>query len=270
MKCPEFKFMLPLYSDDLLSADERARLDAHLITCPLCRQTLSDHREIHSELRSVSRPQIPVAVLDATKAMMAARLGKTNDGPNFRLVGSTDVWIDRWLMPYAVGSVSTLILGFTFLWVIFVGGTQPDYAANLATQQPEYLTQRPISTNRDFASLSHLTPLEYANSRLAISKESPSINPRGALIALTRSLMRGEMHDDEVVIVADVFGNGLARIAEVVETPAGDDAAIIELQKALQSDPDFAPFVPAKMDGRSETTRVVIRFQSVNVNTSPY
>ncbi len=269
MKCPEFKFMLPLYSDDLLSADERSRLDAHLVTCPLCRQTLSEHHEVHAELRSVSRPPIPSGVLGTTRALMAARLGKTTDGPNFGLVGPTDSWIDRWLMPYAVGSVTSVILTFTFLWIILAGAPRPEYAANLSAVPSNYSTQRPIST-ADYTSLSHLTPAEYANSRLAISKESPSINPRGALIALTRSLMRGEMNDDEVVIVADVFGNGLARIAEVVERPAGDDAAIIELQKALQSDPNFAPFVPAKMDGRSETTRVVIRFQSVNVNTSPY
>lgn len=111
-----------------------------------------------------------------------------------------------------------------------------------------------------------LSPSEYANTRLAISGESPSVNPQGALVALTRSLVRGEMKDEEVVVVADVFGNGLARIAEVVEPPA-DDRAIEQLEKALESDPVYAPFVPASFDGRSENMRVILKIQNVNVKT---
>jgi hypothetical protein len=72
------------------------------------------------------------------------------------------------------------------------------------------------------------------------------------------------MRDDEVVVVADVFGDGLASIAEVVE-PSRDKKAVDELQKALQTDPSYAPFVPAEMDQRSNTVRVVLRLQSVNV-----
>jgi hypothetical protein len=101
---------------------------------------------------------------------------------------------------------------------------------------------------------------------MAIAGESPSINPQGALVALTRSLVRGEMKDDEVVVVADVFGNGLAQIAEVVE-PSHDRHAVAQLQKALESDPAYAPFVSADMDRRSDPVRVVLKIQSVNVNT---
>ena len=111
-----------------------------------------------------------------------------------------------------------------------------------------------------------MTPTAYANTRLAFAGESPSINPQGALVALTKSLVRGEMKDDEVVVVADVFGNGLAQIAEVVE-PSSDRDAVMELQKALQSDPAYAPFVPANLDQRSETIRVVLKIQNVNVHT---
>jgi hypothetical protein len=76
------------------------------------------------------------------------------------------------------------------------------------------------------------------------------------------------MSDDEVVVVADVFSNGLAQIAEVVE-PSRDRRAIEELEKALQSDPSLAPFVPADLDQRSTgTVRVIFKIQSVNVNTS--
>jgi hypothetical protein len=103
--------------------------------------------------------------------------------------------------------------------------------------------------------------------QLAISAESPSVNPQGALIALTKSFVRGKMKDDEVVVVAEVFGNGLARIDEVVE-PSRDRHAVRELENALKTDPNYAPpFVPAHLDQRSETVRVVLKIQSVNIDT---
>lgn len=74
------------------------------------------------------------------------------------------------------------------------------------------------------------------------------------------------MKDDEVVVVADVFGNGLAQIAEVVE-PSRNRQAVDALQKALDSDPAYAPFVSSNLDKRSENVRVVLKFQSVNVST---
>jgi hypothetical protein len=76
------------------------------------------------------------------------------------------------------------------------------------------------------------------------------------------------MRDDEVVVVADVFSNGLAQISEVVE-PSRDRKAVEELQKALGSDPSFAPFVSSNLDQRSsDTIRVVLKIQNVNVRTS--
>jgi hypothetical protein len=78
--------------------------------------------------------------------------------------------------------------------------------------------------------------------------------------------VRGNATDDEVTVVADVFGNGLAQIAEVVE-PSADRRAVEQLQKALESDPAYAPFVPANMDHRSGTIRVILKIQNVNVST---
>ena len=109
-------------------------------------------------------------------------------------------------------------------------------------------------------------PPNAAKKFLAVGGESPSINPQGALIALSQSIVRGNMKDDEVVVVADVFSNGLAKISEVIE-PSADRKAIDELERALNSDPSNAPFVPANLDNRSDSVRVVLKFQSVNVNT---
>ena len=49
--------------------------------------------------------------------------------------------------------------------------------------------------------------------------------------------------------------------------PAQSASLTPELQKALDSDPAYAPFVPANLDKRSESVRVILRFQSVDVNT---
>jgi hypothetical protein len=161
-------------------------------------------------------------------------------------------------MPSMVSSAATLIIGFTLLSFLLAPPPVPLLTRNVP--EPSDATTLLLASNLD------LTPDEYARTRMSVAGESPSVNPRGALVALTKSLVRGEMRDDEVVVVADVFGNGLARIAQVVE-PSHDERAVRELQKALQSDPNYAPFVPANMDGRSETMRVVLRIQNVDVRT---
>ena len=104
----------------------------------------------------------------------------------------------------------------------------------------------------------------YADSRIAIAGESPSVNPSGSLVDLARILVSDDIKDDEVVVVADVFGNGTARIAQVVEPPRNARAAR-ELDRAFHSDLAYAPFVPAGMDQRSNSVRVVFRMQSVIV-----
>ena len=153
--------------------------------------------------------------------------------------------------------VATVVIGLTLLSLMLTSSPVPLSARETALDAPVFLASNP-----------DISPDEYASSRLAISGESPSINPRGALVALTRSLVRGEMRDDEVVVVADVFSNGLAQISEVVE-PSHDRKAVEELQKALGSDPSFAPFVSSNLDQRSsDTIRVVLKIQNVNVDTS--
>ena len=83
---------------------------------------------------------------------------------------------------------------------------------------------------------------------------------------MTKSLIRGGMKDEEVVVVADVFGNGLARISEIVESPS-DGRSLGELEKAFESSPNSTPFVPAVMENRPDNMRIVLKFQSVNVST---
>ena len=74
------------------------------------------------------------------------------------------------------------------------------------------------------------------------------------------------MRDEEVVVVADVFGDGLAQISEVVESPR-DGRTVSERERAFRA--SSAPFVPAVLENRPESIRIVLKLQSVDVEMEP-
>jgi len=84
---------------------------------------------------------------------------------------------------------------------------------------------------------------------------------------MTKSLVNRNLKEDELVVVADVFSNGLANIEEVVE-PLDDQNTVYELEKAMQKDSSDAPFVPAILDRRADSVRVVLKIQRVDIKTS--
>ena len=106
----------------------------------------------------------------------------------------------------------------------------------------------------------------YATSRAPFAEQSPSLNPSGALAALTHSYAHhadnqsGEEPDD-MVVVADVFSNGSASLAGVVHPPS-DRQMLTDFEAALRHD---AAFVPAALDRRPDTMRVVFTLQKVDV-----
>jgi hypothetical protein len=265
MNCQEIQFDLPLYSDDALSSESVANLRDHLDECPVCRQKLADLQKLRSGLRNLARPLITDRRIESIRSAVASQIPPRQGTPGFRPLEPRGRWIETWLMPSTFGVTASLVLSITFLWLLLQPAVLQEYAS---ASGPVSRDGRQLLLTSSEPTVLDLSPLDYANTRLAISQESPSINPHGALIALTRSLMRGEMNDDELVVVASVFGDGLARIEQVVE-PAYDDKAILELQRALQTDPAFAPFVPANFDRRSDSVRVILKFQNVSVNAYP-
>lgn len=267
MKCSEIQSDLSLYADGFLSETENSSVKSHLETCPLCRQKHAEIREIKISMRQMSRPAISAAFQNQLKRTVRAEIrnSKTSRLP---ISIAMREWLRIRVMPYGVGVLASLMLGFTFLSMMFTE-IRDTGQSSAATQNPDRSDTVLLASNKSpyrGSDPGTMSASEYAQTRLDISSESPSVNPRGALIALTKSLVRGGMKDDEVVVVADVFGNGLARIAEVVE-PSRDSQAVNELQKALDSDPAYAPFVSANLDKRSDSVRVVLKFQSVSVST---
>lgn len=265
MKCSDIQSNLALHTDGSYDESEVDRVKAHLDSCPLCRQRFAEFREIAVGLRKIRRPEISARLRNSIKQSVRA---EKRSSQALWLPFSHDFreWLMMRFMPYSVGVCTSLLVAVTFLTMMFSGMLKPGNVPVPGSRSDSML----LASNRaPYESGDvHISPSEYASSRLGYGEESPSINPNGALIALTKSLVRGGMKDDEVVVVADVFGNGLAQIAEVVE-PSRDRRAVSELEKALDSDPAYAPFVPTSLENRPESMRVILKFQSVNVNASP-
>jgi len=162
------------------------------------------------------------------------------------------------MMPTMAGTAASVIIGLALLAVILIPSDVPVVTIN---------TDR-NSVNDDpllLASVPELTPFQYARSRSNISEESPSVNPSGTLVSLTNSLENDHLDSDEVVVVADVYQNGAARVTNVVES-SKNRSTMARLMRALDGDRTSPPFVPARLDNRSDLVRVVLKFQSVNVN----
>ncbi|MEJ7615690.1 MAG: hypothetical protein WKF30_01650 [Pyrinomonadaceae bacterium] len=71
--------------------------------------------------------------------------------------------------------------------------------------------------------------------------------------------------DDEMIIVADVFSNGSAVLADVVLPPRNLHAR--RHQAAFRSSPAF---VPASLDHRPQTMRVVLSIQRMDIHEQAF
>jgi hypothetical protein len=264
MDCSEIRSNLTLYTDAMLNERASADVEAHLVECPLCRESSSQLHEVRNSMRRMARPEIPSSLKFQLKRAIREEITveKTAWLP---VSAATRAWLRKDLMPYAVGTLASVVIGLTVLTSMFSGLRDRNQRSSFAPAGSDTVL---LASNRDpFSGGDLVSPSDFAHSRMDVSRESPTVNPQGALIALTKSFVRGDMHDDEVVVVADVFGNGLAQISEVVE-PSRDRRAVGELERALASnDPQYAPFVAANLDQRSDSVRVVLKFQSVDVPT---
>jgi len=196
-----------------------------------------------------------------------------------RKARSKDTFVDlinefalRWLQPramrYAFSSLASILL-FASVFASFRPHVIALHEAAVAFDEAA-LVDVPV----DVLVLGYdinkpISPESYAALRNPYNAESPSLNPSGALAALTRSYLRiqpGRQDADDMVVVADVFSNGAASLADVMHAPR-DRRMLEEFDKALRQD---AAFVPASLDRRAETMRVVFSVQRVNVRERDY
>jgi anti-sigma factor RsiW len=268
MTCPESQKAFTPYLDGALTREESAALCEHVVACPVCRHQLEETRALVRGLSLLRRPAPPAdlaaSIRDAIHIERAARNSTPSLSPAERLAR----WVGARLMPYSVGAVYSVVL-----FVAVFGGLRQQLkvlrnlaeAQALENGQPYSVTW--IDGRGGFDVTRPLSPDLSVAARAPFTSESPTLNPRGALAALTLSPPSARRpDDDDMIVVADVYGNGSASLAEVVAPPR-NRRAIDELQDALRQSPAF---VPASLDRRPQTMRVVFVLQKMNVPESSY
>lgn len=250
---------MSLYIDDILTDEERTIVDKHLVQCPLCRQRLDDFAALRQSLRRVSQTAMPKDLLVTVKTAMRAELAPAEPKKRAYFSKGFLEFLQMQVMPYTVGTAASLFFGFSMLWVLLSN-------ANYYTQlEPAKI---PVEKTVIQPGYGDMALTDFVAGRGLVSSESPSINPQGALMAMTKSFVDRNPKDDEVVVVADVNSAGIAKIEEIVE-PLDDQQTVYELEKAMQMNSADAPFVPAFLDRRADSVRVVLKIQRVEINTSP-
>jgi hypothetical protein len=264
MFCKETQQSLSLYVDDQLPLSVRAACDEHLRECPVCRAELAELHSISEGLRALSRPVPPAGLANGITDALMIEAGARIRQPVLPLGVRVSRWLRPRLMPYTMGLFASLIL-FTMMF----SALRPHLKAlsELAAAAREDASSSNykiiyVGIDGDGPDINQpITPELFAAQRSPFNGESPSLNPRGALAALTREHSHGDAGDDDMIVVTDVYSNGRATLADVVHPPR-DRRMLDDFQDALQKN---AAFVPASFDQRPQTMRVVFVVQKVEV-----
>lgn len=268
--CEETQQALSSYVDDQLALPARAACDEHLQRCPVCRAQFAELRSIVRGLSQLARPVAPPSMAAAISDALMIEAQACLRQPQLPLGVRFTTWLRPRLMPYTVGSLASLILFIGMLAALRTSVTTFREWDRISRESDE-VAYRIINVQGGGDDRPDLTkpvaPDVFAATRAPYAIESPSLNPRGALAALTRSKLHAhENDDDDMVVVTDVFSNGSASLAGVVQPPR-DRRMLEEFQAALRQN---AAFVPASYDRRPETMRVVFVLQKVKVDEQEF
>jgi hypothetical protein len=267
MSCEDIQESLSLYSDDGLAPDARASCYQHLEVCPVCRAHLAELRSIRQSLAMLPRPSVPAGLVPAINHALIAEAAARDlrSHVTFGDVISELLWprVTR----YAFSSVASLLLFAS----VFLALRPQLIALNEAVRAFDVAmtTSESIDPSARYDINRPISPESYSALRAPFNAESPSLNPSGALASLGRSSVNtpnGRRGGDDMMVVADVFSNGAASLADVMRAPR-DRRMLEDFQKALRQD---AAFVPAELDRRPGTMRVVYSVHRVDVHDRNY
>jgi hypothetical protein len=267
MTCSESQKAFSPYLDGALSHEAGAALAEHVGACPVCRHQLEETRAIVRGLSLMARPAPPPGLAASIRDALVIERAARNAAPRLSPAERVARWVAARLMPYSVGAIYSAVL-----FVAVFGGLRSQLVIlrNLAEAQQLESGQSPYwSDGRVGYDVTRTLAPDLAAAVRAnnFGPESPTLDPRGALAALTVAPPGdGNPDDDDMIVVADVYANGSASLAEVVEPPR-NRRMVEDLQNALRKNPAF---VPASLDRRPQTMRVVFVLQKMNVADSSY
>ena len=259
MLCEETRQSLSLYVDDCVSLPTRVAIDEHLDRCPVCRAEVAELRSLSRSLGLLSRPTPPADLAASISNALYIEAAARKQAPTPSLSIRVGRFLKPRLTPYTVGSFASVLmffLMFTALRPHFVALREAAIQrhAVLMIGSVEYGEFRPVGV---YDLNQPVTPESFAADRAPYGAQSPSLNPGGALAAMTRAYAysneRYYAHDDDMLVVADVFSNGVASLADVVQPPR-DKRMLDDFESALRQN---AAFVQASLDRRPDTMRVV-------------
>jgi anti-sigma factor RsiW len=262
MLCEETKQSLSIYIDDCVSLPTRVIIDQHLDQCPVCRAEVVQLRSLTRSLSLLPRPIPPTNLASTISDALVIESAARRQQPSPSISRRIAQFLEPKLMPYTVGSFASVIL-----FAMMFTALKPHFVAlrEAAIQHSTVIVIQPA--NPMLFDLTKPVDAEaFAASRAPYAEESPSLNPDGALAALTRSYARPQHRTsqdaDDMIVVADVFSNGSAALAGVMLAPR-DRRMLDDFETALRQD---AAFVPAALDRRPDTMRVVFAVQKVDVD----
>lgn len=268
MSCDEIQKSLSLYVDDGVTPETRAVCYRHLEVCPVCRARVAELREIRHGLAMLSRPSPPAELVSSINRALVAEASAQTARRNITFGDLVSAWLQPWVTRYAFSSLASLIL-FGSVFLALRPHMLALHDAALAFSQSSAIASTDASTGFDINQ--PITPKNYAALRAPFNTESPSLDPGGALATLTWEPEHlrhnsNQSDDDDMLVVADVFSNGTASLADVMQAPR-DRRMLADFEKALRQN---AAFVPASLDRRPKTMRVVFSVQRVDVHARNY
>src|ERR1044071_6982394 len=263
MSCEETRQTLSLYVDDCVSLPTRVAIDEHLNRCPVCRDEMVELRALTRRLSLMRRPKPPVHLADSINDLLTIEAAARRQAPPPSIGRRIARFLEPRLMPYSVGSFASVIM-----FTLMLSALRPHFIAlrEAALQNSVGVTVVHTYEEQGYDLNQPVSKEAFAASRAPIGELSPSLNPGGSLAALTRAYTRPHTGysdaADDMIVVTDVFSNGVASVADVVKAPR-DRRMLDEFESALRQDPAF---VKAALDRRPDTMRVVFAVQKVDVD----